>query len=310
MVEAEATAADCIGCLRPSPRPQRVLPAGRCGQDPRAGRAGQGDGPTRGGGHRPRRPVRRRRALHRGGRGRDQADPGLRGLHGPPLPSRQGGSRRPRSPPSGPARPQRHRLLQPGPALDHAHLEGYYYKPRIDKELLAAYSQGLICLSGCVGGELPQAILSGDLDAAERVARQHLEIFGADNYFLELQDHGMTEETAVREGLRGDRAADRSSPSSAPTIPTTSTRPTPRRMTSCSASRPGPGARTRSASASTVPTSTWRAATRCGAASAPMARRPPTPWPWPRAATGSWSSATITSPPIRPSPRASTPTRI
>ena len=82
-----------------------------------------------------------------------------------------------------------------------AHLEGYYYKPRIDKELLAAHSEGLICLSGCVGGELPQAILSGDLDAAERVARQHAEILGPDNYFLELQDHGMTEETAVREGL-------------------------------------------------------------------------------------------------------------
>jgi DNA polymerase-3 subunit alpha len=82
-----------------------------------------------------------------------------------------------------------------------AHLEGYYYKPRIDKELLAEHSQGLICLSGCVGGELPQAILSGDLDAAERVARQHMEILGADNYFLEIQDHGMAEETAVREGL-------------------------------------------------------------------------------------------------------------
>src|ERR1019366_1099634 len=82
-----------------------------------------------------------------------------------------------------------------------AHLQGHYYKPRIDKELLAAHSEGLICLSGCVGGELPQAILSGDLDAAERVARQHLEIFGSDNYFLEIQDHGMTEETAVREGL-------------------------------------------------------------------------------------------------------------
>jgi DNA polymerase-3 subunit alpha len=82
-----------------------------------------------------------------------------------------------------------------------AHLEGYYYRPRIDKELLAAHSEGLICLSGCVGGELPQVILSGDLDAAERVARQHSEIFGPDNYFLEIQDHGMTEETAVREGL-------------------------------------------------------------------------------------------------------------
>ncbi|HXZ99338.1 MAG TPA: DNA polymerase III subunit alpha [Candidatus Binatia bacterium] len=82
-----------------------------------------------------------------------------------------------------------------------AHLEGYYYKPRIDRALLAEHSRGLICLSGCVGGELPQAILSGDLDAAERVARQHLEIFGPDGYFLELQDHGMAEEAAVREGL-------------------------------------------------------------------------------------------------------------
>ena len=82
-----------------------------------------------------------------------------------------------------------------------AHLDGYYYKPRIDKELLAEHGEGLICLSGCISGELPQAILSGDLDAAERVARQHQEIFGADNYFLELQDHGIVEETAVREGL-------------------------------------------------------------------------------------------------------------
>ncbi len=65
-----------------------------------------------------------------------------------------------------------------------AFLEGFYYKPRIDKELLAAHREGLICLSGCVGGELPQAILSGDLDAAERVARQHAEILGPDNYFL------------------------------------------------------------------------------------------------------------------------------
>ena len=82
-----------------------------------------------------------------------------------------------------------------------SHLDGYYYKPRIDKQLLAQHSEGLICLSGCIGGELPQAILGGDLDVAERVARQHQEIFDADGYFLELQDHGMAEETAVREGL-------------------------------------------------------------------------------------------------------------
>ncbi len=85
--------------------------------------------------------------------------------------------------------------------VSRAHLEGYYYKPRIDKALLAEHSRGLICLSGCLGGELPQTILSGDLAAAERVAREHAEIFGADSYFLELQDHGMAEEAAVREGL-------------------------------------------------------------------------------------------------------------
>ncbi|MGH7685278.1 MAG: DNA polymerase III subunit alpha [Candidatus Dormibacteria bacterium] len=82
-----------------------------------------------------------------------------------------------------------------------AHLEGHYYKPRIDKELLAQHSEGLICLSACLGGELPQAILRGDMAAAETVARQHAEIMGTDAYFLELQDHGMDEETQVREGL-------------------------------------------------------------------------------------------------------------
>jgi DNA polymerase-3 subunit alpha len=82
-----------------------------------------------------------------------------------------------------------------------AHLEGYYYKPRIDRELLAEHAEGLICLSACLGGELPQAIVRGDLDAAESIARQHAEIFGADNYFLELQDHGIPEEETVRAGL-------------------------------------------------------------------------------------------------------------
>src|ERR1700719_320729 len=82
-----------------------------------------------------------------------------------------------------------------------AHLEGHYYKPRIDKELLAAHKDGLICLSACLGGEVPQAILRGDLAAAETIARQHMEIFGRDAYFLELQDHGMAEEATVRDGL-------------------------------------------------------------------------------------------------------------
>jgi len=82
-----------------------------------------------------------------------------------------------------------------------AHLEGYYYKPRIDRELLAEHAEGLICLSACLGGELPQALLRGDFDGAESIARQHAAIFGPDNYFLELQDHGIPEEESVRTGL-------------------------------------------------------------------------------------------------------------
>ena len=82
-----------------------------------------------------------------------------------------------------------------------AHLEGHYYKPRIDRELLAEHAEGLICLSACLGGELPQAILRGDLAAAELVARQHAEMFGPDGYFLELQNHGIPEEETVRTGL-------------------------------------------------------------------------------------------------------------
>jgi DNA polymerase III subunit alpha len=82
-----------------------------------------------------------------------------------------------------------------------AHLDGHYYKPRIDKELLAEHAEGLICLSACLGGELSQALLRGDAAMAETVARQHSEIFGQDNYFLELQNHGLAEEETVRAGI-------------------------------------------------------------------------------------------------------------
>jgi DNA polymerase-3 subunit alpha len=85
--------------------------------------------------------------------------------------------------------------------VSKSHLEGYYYKPRIDKELLAEHAEGLICLSACIGGELPQAILAGDMDAAESVARQHMEMFGRDGYFLEIMDHAIPEEETIRTGL-------------------------------------------------------------------------------------------------------------
>ena len=72
-----------------------------------------------------------------------------------------------------------------------AYLEGYWYKPRADKELLAEYADGLVCLSGCLGSEVNQLLLSGDREAALAAAAAHRDIFGADNYFIELQDHGI-----------------------------------------------------------------------------------------------------------------------
>ncbi len=70
-----------------------------------------------------------------------------------------------------------------------AHLEGFYYKPRIDKELLRNHSGGLIALSGCLGGEISQLILNGDLKKAEEVVKEYREIFGPGNFFLEIGFH-------------------------------------------------------------------------------------------------------------------------
>ena len=85
--------------------------------------------------------------------------------------------------------------------VSRAHLEGFYYKPRIDRELLGEHAEGLIALSGCIGGDVPQLILAGDMRGATRLAEEYAELMGPDNYFLELQDHGMGEEARVRDGL-------------------------------------------------------------------------------------------------------------
>ncbi len=70
-----------------------------------------------------------------------------------------------------------------------SHLEGYYYKPRMDKEILRKYSDGVIALSGCFGGELSKALRKKNLSEAESVIKEHREIFGAENYFLEIMHH-------------------------------------------------------------------------------------------------------------------------
>ena len=75
-----------------------------------------------------------------------------------------------------------------------AYEEGFYYKPRIDREVLQQYSDGLICTSACLGGELTQALLRGDRQAAEEIARYYLGVFGEDRFYIELQDHGLEEQ--------------------------------------------------------------------------------------------------------------------
>ena len=76
--------------------------------------------------------------------------------------------------------------------------EGFHNKPRADHDLLRKYHKGLIALSACVGGELPQAILSGDMDKVHEVIKFYIDTFGRDNYFIELQNHRLPEEASVR----------------------------------------------------------------------------------------------------------------
>lgn len=82
-----------------------------------------------------------------------------------------------------------------------ANFEGYYYKPRIDKEVLAAHSEGLICLSACLKGEVASHILQDDYDGAKRSALEYKEIFGRENFYFELQENGLAEQKKVNEGL-------------------------------------------------------------------------------------------------------------
>ncbi len=76
-------------------------------------------------------------------------------------------------------------------------LEGFYSKPRVDKELLEQYHEGLICLSACLAGEVPQALLAGDYERARQTALYYRDLFGEGNYYIELQDHGLEEDQIV-----------------------------------------------------------------------------------------------------------------
>ncbi len=81
------------------------------------------------------------------------------------------------------------------------HTEGFYYKPRVDRELLETYSEGLIALSGCLAGEVPACILNGEPEKARETAREYARIFGRDNYYIELQDQGLPEQKKLNAAL-------------------------------------------------------------------------------------------------------------
>lgn len=78
-----------------------------------------------------------------------------------------------------------------------AYLEGFYYKPRIDKELLSSHSKGLIGLSSCLGGEIPTLLGSGMYDEAKIKAREYIDIFGKDDFYLEIMDNGLAEQRKI-----------------------------------------------------------------------------------------------------------------
>jgi len=78
--------------------------------------------------------------------------------------------------------------------VSSGYLDGFYYKPRIDKDLLAAHSKGLIALSACLRGEVNETLLEKEFEEGRRLAYTYLDIFGKDNFFLEVQDHGLEQD--------------------------------------------------------------------------------------------------------------------
>ena len=85
--------------------------------------------------------------------------------------------------------------------VSRAHLDGFYYKPRVDRELLERHHRGLVALSACWAGEIPLLLARGMAEQARQAAEWYRDTFGAENFFLELQDHGLSDEAPVRAAL-------------------------------------------------------------------------------------------------------------
>ena len=82
-----------------------------------------------------------------------------------------------------------------------AQLDGFYYKPRIDHEFMAAHSEGLIATTGCMAAEIPRAIGAGNLDKAHKLMAEYVDIFGRERLFVELQEHSIPELTVINRTL-------------------------------------------------------------------------------------------------------------
>jgi len=203
-------------------------------------------------------------------------------------PSSHGGLHDPRRPP-GPQRPRR----PAGPETHHlvllcenfegyknlmklsslAYQEGFYYKPRLDRELLRRFSGGLIATSACMTGEVNRLLLAGNLAEARASALELQEIFGVGRFFLEIQNHGIAEEDSIRE-----RAVDLARATGIPLVATNDchylARGTIGPTRCCCASTRARISRTRRASTWPTRSSTSSRATRCSSASVTC----PRPW--------------------------------
>ena len=133
--------------------------------------------------------------------------------------------------------------------------EGFYYKPRIDKELLAQHAKGLIGLSSCLKGEVAEGLSHQQERKAIEAAAAYRDILGPDNFFLEMQWHGIEEQRVVNTRPAGASRAISTCRWSAPTTCTTSARPTRIRTTSCCASAPARRSAIRSGCGTTAGTS-------------------------------------------------------
>ena len=85
--------------------------------------------------------------------------------------------------------------------VSYGFIDGYYYKPRVDFELLEKYSEGIIALSGCLRGDVSQRLSAGDYEGAVSTAQKYAEIFGRDSFYIEIQNHGIRQEMDIIDGL-------------------------------------------------------------------------------------------------------------